>query len=73
MPMICKLEPKASVCISNKVRMQIFYIVLYETNMYKCLYLSTILKVRTVLAEKIEQTIYVNQQESFTDLQMLIK
>ena len=41
--------------------------------MYKCLYLSTILKVRTVLAEKIEQTIYVNQQESFTDLQMLIK
>ena len=52
--------------------MRIFYIT-YEKNTYKFSYLSTILKIQAVLAEKIERKVYVNQDESLTDLQILIK
>ena len=68
--LIYKFEPKASVCISDKDRMRIFYIS-YETNTYICSYLSTILKIQAVLAQKIERKV-VNQDESLTDL-LLIK
>ena len=52
--------------------MRIFYIT-YETNTYKCSYLSTILKIQAVLAEKIERKVYVNQDKSRIDLRILIK
>ena len=51
-------------------RALIFYIT-YETNTYKCSYLSTILKIQAVLAEKIKRKVYVNQNESFTVLQII--
>ena len=52
--LIYKFEPKASVCISDKDRVRIFYIS-YETNAYICLYLSTIFKIRAVLAQKLNE------------------
>ena len=42
----------------------------YETNTHECSYLSTILKIQAVLAEKIEGKVHVNQDKSFTDLQI---
>ena len=68
--LIYKFEPKASVWISDKDRVRIFYIS-YETNAYICSYLSTIFKIRAVLAQKIERKV-LNQDESLTNL-LLIK
>ena len=40
----------------------------YQMNIHKCLYLSTILNIQTVLAEEIEGKVYVDQDESLSDL-----
>ena len=40
---------------------------------FRCIGTLTILKIQALLAEKIKQKVYVNHDEPFTDLQILIK
>ena len=47
---IYKHEPKASGCISDTTRTLMLYIA-YDTPTSKCLCLSTILKIKTILAK----------------------
>ena len=47
---IYKHEPKASGCISYTTRARMVYIA-YDTPTSKCSYLSTILKVKAILAK----------------------
>ena len=49
-----------------------FYLA-YQIHTSNCSGLSTILKILAVLAEEVEQKVDINQDESLTDLQILIK
>ena len=56
--------------------MRMFYLAQYQIHTSNCSGLSTILKIQyklPVLAEKVEQKVDVNHDESLTDLQTLIK
>ena len=52
--------------------MPMFYLA-YQIRTSNCSGLSTIFKISAVLAEKVERKVDVNQDESLTDLQTLIK
>ena len=48
---IYKHEPKASGCISDATRPLMLYNIAYDTPTSKCLCLSTILKIKAILAK----------------------
>ena len=63
-----RVRAKGEWCISDTTRTRMLYIA-YDAPTSKCSCLSTILKIKAILAKQIKVKVYVNQENFVSDIQ----